>query len=138
MSKTTPKKVETAFKQIYEAQRSGMMYQVLYADDQIVLLRSDDSSRNNQNGHRIERRSHFEAQRESDWFNLKADSDLDMTDFDTVEWSDVDYIGAKTEQNLHDAGIETVLDVRQADDDTLLGINGLGNAGLENLRDFAQ
>jgi hypothetical protein len=92
-----PKQVEPAVKQIYEDDRSGELHQILYVDSEIVLFRTEDAGRNNSNPHRMERRSHFDDQVESGRFNYCPDSDVDMTDFDTEEWSEVAYIGEKTE-----------------------------------------
>jgi len=137
MSKTaTPQPVEPEVKQVYQSSR-GPTYQLLYVDEQIVLMRSDEKTRNNQNGHRIEIRSHFDNRVGAGFFEYLPESDLDLTSFEKEEWGKIPYIGAKTEQSLYDEGIETVLDVRQAEDATLLEADGLGKTGLQNLRDFA-
>jgi ERCC4-type nuclease len=136
LSKEISKTVEPAVGQVYE--HTDTQYQVLYCDEQVVLLRTSDEGRSGDNTHRIERRVYFEKQVESGWFNYLPDSDLDMMSFDRKDWSEVDYIGEKTSQNLHDAGYETNLDIQQADDDELLDVDGLGKGGLRNLREFAR
>jgi ERCC4-type nuclease len=50
----------------------------------------------------------------------------------------VSYIGETTKENLHNDGFKGVMDIQMADDEELLEVDGLGNAGLENLRGFAQ
>jgi ERCC4-type nuclease len=124
--------------QIYEHTRHGERYQILYVDDQVVVLRSEDEKRNGENSHRIERRVHFDKQVESGYMEHTPESDLDMIEFSIMEWSEVSYIGDKTEENLHEAGYETNLDIQQADDSELLKVGGLGDKGLKNLRSFAQ
>jgi ERCC4-type nuclease len=141
MSKTQQKLVEkegVSPGQIYLVERNEDYYQVLYADEQVVLLRSDDPGRNGGNVHRIERRGDFEQQVKSGWFVYQPDSDLDMISFSEVEWSQVSQIGVKTEENLHAAGFKTNLDIQQADDSELLDISGVGPTGKDNLRKFAR
>lgn len=138
MSTQQPKRPDPAVEQVYESSRSKEKYQILYVDEQIVLLRSESSGRNTQNSHRIERRVQFEDQIESGWFNLKPDSTLDMVSFEEIDWSQVNCIGEKTASNLHDAGINSLVDVQQASDDNLLAVDGIGEKGLANLRRFAR
>jgi len=128
--------IEPEVGQIY--QRGDVQYQILYCDEQIVLLRSSDEGRNTDNTHRIERRVEFEKQVDSGWFEYQPDADLDMMEFEEKDWSEVDYIGAKTNENLHEAGFETALDIQQADDAGLLEVDGLGQKGLANLRRYAR
>lgn len=124
--------------QIYEHVRHGERYQILHVDEQIVLLRSEDERHDGENSHRIERRVHFDSQRESGFFTHKQDCDIDMVNSVTMEWSQVDNVGAVTEENLHDAGYQTKLDIQQADDDELLDVYGLGEKGLENIRELVE
>jgi ERCC4-type nuclease len=130
--------VEPEVAQIYSIESGDEHYQILYVDDQIVLLRCSESGRNNQNTHRIERRVHFEKMIESGWVNYEPDSDLDMMDFEEEDWSEVSYIGDKTSDNLHDEGFQTALDIQQASDERLLDVDGVGKGGLTNLREFAR
>lgn len=130
--------VEPEIGQIYEVERSNTHYQILYADEQVVLLRSDESGRNGNSVHRIERRVEFDKQVESGWFKYRPDSNLDMMSFTEIDWSEVDYIGEKTADNLHDEGYDNNLDIQQADDDELLDVDGVGNKGLANLKRFAR
>lgn len=122
---------------IYKSNR-GEFYQILYLDDQIVLLRSDEAGRGGDNTHRIERRVHFNDEIESGFFSYQPDSNLDMMSDPEQDWAEVSYIGKKTSFNLWQAGYKTSLDVQQADDDELLDVDGLGKAGLQNLREFVR
>jgi ERCC4-type nuclease len=131
-------KIEPEVGQVYQIERNDDQYQILYVDEEVVMLRSDDPERRPGNFHRIERRSEFDKQVESGWFKYQPDSDIDMLSSEDLDWTEVDYIGETTAENLHDAGYSTVLDVQQADDDALLDVSGLGEAGLINLREFAQ
>lgn len=130
--------IEPKVGQIYEIERNNDHYQIIYVDEKIVLLRSDDPARGKGNSHRIERRTEFDRQIEAGWFKHRPDSKIDMLSFDEQNWSEVDYIGEKTSSNLHENDYKTFLDIQQADDDELLDVSGLGNAGLQNLRDFAR
>jgi ERCC4-type nuclease len=124
--------------QVYQGSRHGEIYQILYVDEQIVLLRSDDSGRNGENAHRIERRVHFNDQIENGWFEYQPDSNLDMLSFSEKDWAEVAYVGEKTAQNLHDAGYSTNLDIQQATDDELLDVSGVGQKGATNLKEFSR
>jgi len=138
MNQIESTETEPAVAQIWEQTLNGTFYQIIYVDEQIVLLRDDSSRRNGENGHRIERRTHFDACIKSGQFKHRPDSDLDLIEFESRDWSKVDYIGEKIAENLKNAGYETSLDVQQADDDELLSIDGLGEAGVRNLRSFAR
>jgi ERCC4-type nuclease len=129
--------VEPEAGQVYET-RHNEHVQILYIDEEIVLLRSDTPGRNKDNTHRMERRVSFNNEIEAGHFEHKPDSGIDMMDLDEMDWSEVDYIGEKTADNLHDDGYSTTLDIQQADDGELLDVDGLGKAGLSNLRDFVR
>jgi ERCC4-type nuclease len=130
--------VEPKVGQIYKHEARGEMYQILFAYEGVVLLRSDTTGRKSGNAHRIERRDSFENQVEAGYFEYLPDSDLDLIDGEKQEWSEVTHVGKKTAYKLHRNGFETALDVQQADDEELLEVAGLGEAGLENLREFIQ
>lgn len=121
---------------VYESKLSSI-YQIIFVDKQIVLLRDQQESKSGENYHRIEKRSDFEMMIDADQMKLQPDSEIDLTGNVTIDWSQVDLIGAKTSENLHDAGYTTRSDIQLADDDELLAINGLGQKGLSNLRRFA-
>jgi ERCC4-type nuclease len=130
--------VEPEVAQVYEHTRNNERYQILYIDEQVVLLRSEDKRHDDENSHRIERRVHFNRQVESDYLEYRPDSDLDMIEFSIQDWSEVGYIGEKTAESLHDEGYETNLDIQQATEAELLMVDGLGAKGLENLLAFTQ
>lgn len=123
---------------VFESTRSGDLYQIIYLDEQIVLLRCNRPGHNHGGGHRMEKRTAFNDKMEAGQFEHRPDSDLDMLSDVEVDWAEVDYIGDETSDNLHGDGFRTVLDVQQASDDELLDVDGLGNGGLSNLRQFAQ
>lgn len=132
-------RVEPAVGQIFKTQGvSERFYQILYVDEEVVLLRCEDSGQNGNNTHRIERRAIFNRQIDSGKFEYKPDSNLDMLSFDERDWSEVPYIGEKTTENLHDAGYKTNLDIQQAEEDDLLDVGGLGEKGLAHLLEFAR
>jgi len=133
-----PTAVEPKAGQIYENARRGELYQLLYVDDQIVLMRSEEEKSHGDNGHRIERRVHFNNQIDHDFMEHRPESSLDMLTEHVAEWAEVSYIGETTEQALYDAGYETTLELQQADDDELLAVSGVGQKGLINLREFSR
>lgn len=137
MMQTEPT-VEPAVGQIYEASRRGEKYQIIYVDDQVVFLRCDTSGRRGNSSHRMEQRSNFDDELEAGFFEHLPDSDLDMMEPDERDWADVAYIGKKTAYKLHRNGFKTALDVQQAENNELLEVDGLGKAGLDNLREFVQ
>lgn len=131
--------VDPAVGQVYKVERNETYYQILYVDEQVVLLRSSDAhTRNKGNAHRIEKRVGFDQQVKSGWFVHQPDSELDMTSHTECDWSNVSYIGEKTNENLHENGYETTLDIQQAQDDDLLSVSGLGQKGLQQLRSYAR
>lgn len=130
--------VEPSYRQVYQMSDKNESYQILYIDDSIVLLRGKDSQRGREVFHRIERRDSFEEQIESGYFEYQPDSDMDVVTDNIQDWSEVSYIGESTKENLHNDGFKGVMDVQMADDEELLEVEGVGNAGLENLREFAQ
>lgn len=123
---------------VFESTRSGDLYQIIYVDEQIVLLRCNRPGHNHGGGHRMEKRAAFDDKTAAGQMKHRPDSDLDMLSDVEVDWAEVDYIGAATTENMHEAGYRTVLDIQQASDDELLDVSGLGNGGLSNLRQFAQ
>ena len=123
---------------IYESSTTGDMYQILYVDEKIVLFRSNNAGRNGLNGHRIERRVPFDENVKEGQLEYKPESNLDMLTSSDVDWENVDYIGEKTAENLHDAGYDTTLEIQKATDDELLSVSGLGKSGLQNLREFSR
>jgi ERCC4-type nuclease len=130
--------MEPAVGQVYEGTRQEKLYQILYIDNQVVLLRCEDAGHDGRSANRIERRVHFDSQLQSGFFEYKPDSNLDVLTESKQDWSEVSYIGEKTAENLHEAGYETAIDVHQAEDDELLEVDGLGAKGLANLREYSR
>ena len=125
--------------QIYEDRRNGETLQVLYVDEQVVLLRSEETkNRSEDHSHRMVPRTAFDLQVTAERLKFKPDSSVDLLELGGSDWEEVDHIGAKTSENLKDEGYETVIDVRRANDAELLMVDGLGAAGLDNLRSFAE
>lgn len=132
------KDVEPQAGQIYESSRNEEKFQILYIDEKVVLLRSDTPGRRKEHSHRMQSRVDFNQQLEIGFLEHQPNSDLDMVEFTEIDWSEVDYIGEKTSENLHSEGFKSNLDIQQADDRELLDVSGLGNAGLSNLREFSR
>ena len=129
--------IEPKLKDVYKS-HTDSLYQVFYVDDQIVLLRDEQTSDTGQHYHRMEKRSDFEMMVDAGQLVLQPDSELDLSGESKTDWSQVDLIGAKTSSNLHDAGYTIPFEVQMANDSELLAIGGLGQKGLENLREFTQ
>lgn len=62
------------------------------------------------------------------------DGDESLDDMETVDFEQLDHIGAKTAANLVDAGYTTKGDIRSADDEELLDVSGIGQQALQSLR----
>ena len=122
---------------VYREARGGELHQLCYVDEEIVVLRCESGSPGRHH-HRLERRQTFEDYIESERFELQPDSELNLLGDTEQEWSEVGYIGEQTEQNLYDAGYKTTADILAADDDELLDVDGLGHAGLSNLREYVR
>jgi len=134
-----PTTVEPAVGQVYEDDRDGSAFQILYIDGHVVLFRSEHDSRHGSGkAHRIETRTQFDRQLDAGRIEYKPKSDVDLLEQSDADWANVDHIGEKTAENLQNDGYETIIDVRQVDDAELLMVDGLGVAGLENLREFVK
>jgi len=120
---------------VYE-DKHGSIYQLIHIDEQVALLRDKQTDDRGQHYHRIPARVTFDQQRSAGFFEYKPDSELDLFGEQSVDWTEVDYIGEGNGSNLKDAGFETALDVVEADDDELLDIQGIGQNALRNLREF--
>ena len=128
---------EPALKDVIESSR-GSTYQIFYVDDQVVLLRDEQKKKTGGNYHRMETRKDFEMMIEEGQMVFQPESDLDLSGTTVTDWSQVDLIGAKTAENLHDRGFTGPIEVQMADDAELLSIPGLGEKGLKNLRAFTR
>lgn len=138
MTEKKPTTVEPQTAQVYRDGRNNDAHQILYIDEQIVLLRCSGTRRDGEYPHRIERRTHFDKQVEEGHFTYQPDSDVDLMDFDQIDWSEVPYVGEKTAANLHEAGYSTIIDIQNAEEGELTDVDGVGSTGAENLREFAQ
>lgn len=138
MAKANPVETEPAVGQVYRQTKDGTQMQILYVDEQIVLLRVDEVRRNGMPVNRLERRSAFDTHVSSGFFEHQPESDIDVLMDAKSSWSDVSLIGEQTEQRLYEAGYNNVLDVRRADDAELLEVVGIGEESLENLREFSR
>jgi len=137
MAVAQPQEVDPAVGQVYLEDRANELHQLIYVDAEIVVLRCESASEGRHH-HRLERRQTFDDYVENDRFEHQPDSDLDLLDDSKQDWSEVDYIGEQTESNLYDAGYQTTADIIQADEDELRDVDGLGDAGLSNLREYVR
>jgi len=136
---TTPKQNDPERGDVYNDGRSDTRMQMLLYGDQVVVLRLNTESRHKDGYvHRLARRTEFDKNVDAGRYEYLPDSDLDLLGQTTTDWTEVPYVGEKTAQNLIDAGFESSVDVVQASDSELLAVDGLGQAGLENLKEFAQ
>lgn len=131
------KKYEPEASNVYESHH-GNIYKIIYVDEQIVLLRDKQKTRNGDNIHRMELRSTFDKIVESGQLEYKPDLDVDIDGPEEQDWSEVSYIGEKTSERLNDAGFNSNFDIQQATDEELLAIDGLGEGGLTNLRQYSE
>lgn len=117
---------------VFEDSRSGDLYEILYINDEIVLLRSEAGGDVADFTHRIEKRSAFDEYVAEGRFEYLPDETL--TGGESVDWATVDYIGDQINDRLHDRGFDTPRDIRKATDDELLDVDGLGQSALSALR----
>lgn len=61
--------------------------------------------------------------------------DTEPDDFDDVDFTEIDGIGATTAQKLRSSGFTVKKDIREASDEELLDVYGMGSSNLENLRE---
>lgn len=122
---------------IYE-NKHGSVYQLIYVDEQIALLRDKQTDDQGQNYHRVEERVTFNQQRDAGYFEYKPDSNLELQDTVEPDWTDVDHIGAKSATNLREAGFKTATDVLEADKGELKDVSGIGAKAVQNLQEFVR
>lgn len=120
----------------YEDARTGELYEVIYIDDQVALLRSQYATERG-HYHRMEPRNQFDKQLAHDRLSFKPEADVELRT-QAVDWSTVDNIGEKTAESLHQAGYKQPTDIQHASDEELLSISGIGSASLTNLREHTQ
>jgi len=118
------------------------LYRVVYADDSRVLLRSNEHLKQTGNRHyRCDFREEYENyvmegryKRQED--SADAPSMPSQVDAQEMNWSEVEYVGEKTEQKLYKAGIKTDHDLRESDDDYVVEVYGMSEAKLERMKEF--
>lgn len=114
----------------YEVGEIGRLYKVLYADNNIVVLRGDAGK------HRLELREQFNKSREHGRFKV-ADKDVTFEDAE-INWAIVDGVGETTTDRLHDAGFVTAIDVQKATLNELREVSGIGEKNARNLARYAK
>lgn len=78
------------------------------------------------------------SQQKSDSTNQRKDNtEEEEESTDAVKWNNVDGIGKKMDQRLHNNGFNTISDMKNADKESLESIDNLGPKGIEQLRDYA-
>lgn len=123
---------------VYQDSRSGDRYTVCYTDPEVVLLKCETTDSTGAHHNRLEPRAQFIRAVEANRFELCPDAELDLVTTPEQDWTNVAYIGTQTDENLHDAGYRTQQDIHEASDEALLAVDGLGQAGLSNLREYVQ
>lgn len=123
---------------VYQDSRGDDRYEVCYADPEVVVLKCETTDSTGTHHHRLEPRAQFMRAVEADRFELCPDVELELATTPEQDWTNVAYIGAQTNGNLHDAGYRTHQDIHEASDKALLAVDGLGQAGLSNLREYVQ
>jgi len=112
------------------------LFEVVYIDRRKVLLRSNQE-RGRLGGleYRMEDVTTFEKQVESG--RMKPTEET-VEPPEKADWTEVHGIGTKADEALHEAGVNTKIDVRQHSDDELLDIDGIGQKNLSNLKGFVR
>jgi hypothetical protein len=121
---------------IYGDDRTNELYEIIYIDKQVALLRSQYAAERG-HYHRMEPRKQFDKQVDHGRLSFQPEADIDLRN-NAVDWSNVGNIGDKTKRHLHEAGYKQPTDIQQASDEELLNISGIGSASLTNLREYTQ
>jgi hypothetical protein len=125
---------------IVEDTRTGSQYEVIFEDQQSILLRNEYT--------RLEERGPFETNLDAGRFKIQNEDiktrevDSDASDGDEnnskeVPLEEIDNVGEVSASNLRDRGLVTEEDFQRASDDKILSCRGVGKKALNNIRDYA-
>jgi len=126
---------------VYEDQRSGERYELVFEYPHAVLLAEHDTG---SPGHMLESRAEFEKNVGADRYQLETDTDSIVdTDTETVRdddnepvtFTEVAGIGEGTAGNLRANDIVTRGDVRRASRSQLEAVRGMGQTNTDRLLD---
>jgi DNA-directed RNA polymerase alpha subunit len=126
--------------QVYSDARTDEHVELIYADANVCLLQDRETN------HRLTKRKSFEREVGSGRYTRKIDVESfaetalpdDCESVESIEFEELDGIGAKAASNLRAAGFETNHDVMKASDDELLDISWVGETGLDSIRQAVQ
>ena len=115
--------------QHYEHTR-GQIYTVDYMNDDIALLYDGIN-------YRLERLSHFAKGIGSGMYELKPDLKISISEI-KIPFSEIDHIGEKSIHSLQKAGLNTPKDFSYRNDESILELEAVGEAGLNNIKEWIE
>jgi len=126
--------------QKYEDDRNGLIYEVLFVNSDIVVL---NDGRGN---HRLDERDAFEhnieaGRMEPEGSVERTEEDVTQTNSEAVEvpLEEIEWVGEVGIESLQEHDITTVKAFNRTSDSHILGqCRGIGEKGLNNIRDWIQ
>ena len=113
--------------QHYEHTR-GQIYTVDYKNEDIALLYDGGN-------YRLERLSQFAKNVESGLYELKPDLEISNSEMQ-ISYGDIEHIGEKAIESLQMAGLHTPKDFSYRNDEAILELDAVGEAGLKNIKEW--
>lgn len=113
--------------QHYESGR-GYVYTVEYHNDDIVILHDGTN-------YRLEKKHYFVDLVDAGRFELKPDLEINTSEVE-IPLIEIPQIGEVTVESMVKEGFTTPQDIDRCADDVILECDGLGEAGLNNIRDW--
>lgn len=114
--------------QHYENKR-GDIYTVDYINEDIVLLFDGHN-------YRLEKKSYFEELIEAGNFEL-YNGEINTSTIE-IPLREIPQIGEKTAESMDKNGYTTPVDIDRKSDEKILECEGLGETGLENIREWIE
>lgn len=127
--------------QEYRDERNEEWYGVVFANDDIVVLR--DRARN----HRLTKRDLFENRLEEGFWEPKNEAEKVVQteaveshtdDAQEVPFEDIAWVGEKSASSLRSEGFATAEDIRKGSDEALLNCKSVGETAVENIRNWVE
>lgn len=119
--------------QHYKSNR-GRIYRVKFCDNEVVLLEENEN-------HRLEKRSYFEECIREGFFNLQEDMEVVQNvenGDEEVPFEDIDWVGEVGASSLRSKGLRTREDIMRVSDERILDCDGIGEKGLNNIREWTE
>lgn len=118
-------------------QRKGTKYELVYFDDDAVLLKYS-------NNHRLEDKEYFLSSIDSGYFEpeqemiKQSNSDSRESNSQEIPYKEISWVGEAGAESLRSSGYSTIADVECVTDEKLLSCESVGETAVENIRNWIE